>query len=161
VLGERAHELEPVGELGEVLGTEQDVDLGAGARVRLDGSILQPCDRRLRLGLRVLLRLPGCVQLLLDRVELDPGLVVLLDHDLEAMVQIRQLGFGGVDVGLGGGGSGGGGEGTDDHGENEDDGDGESRVALHDPGHFPPRLGGQRQRLRLPRAGTEPYGRRG
>ena len=41
VLGERAHELEPVGELGEVLGAQQHVDLGAGAGVGLDGSGLQ------------------------------------------------------------------------------------------------------------------------
>ena len=32
VLGDRAHVLEPVGELREVLGAQQDVDLGAGTR---------------------------------------------------------------------------------------------------------------------------------
>jgi hypothetical protein len=71
VLRERAHELEPVGELGEVLGAQQDVELVAGSGVGLDGAGLEILGGGCGFGLGLLLVGEGGVEFVLDAAEAD------------------------------------------------------------------------------------------
>src|SRR5581483_934167 len=97
-LGDAAHELQPVGELGERMRAEEQRELGADALVGAYRAGVQIGGGLVGDGLGGRGGGSGVGQALLDLLELDELLVVFLVEERQALVQGRQLGLGRLDV---------------------------------------------------------------